>query len=99
MRRDEALLLDMLLAARKILRFSSGVDEATFLQNDLLQSAVMREIQVIGEAARMISDQAKATYAAIPWRPARRNSASPHLARFTSMTRPKTPISPTSTAT
>lgn len=68
MRSDDALLLDMLLATRKILRFTGGIDEAAFLQNELLQSAVMREIQVIGEAARMVSDEAKAMHTAIPWR-------------------------------
>jgi uncharacterized protein with HEPN domain len=68
MRSDEALLLDMLIAARKILRFTKDIDEAGFLQSEMLQSAVLRELQVIGDAARLVTDEAKGTYSLIPWR-------------------------------
>ncbi|MEN9936324.1 MAG: hypothetical protein RLZZ387_2903 [Chloroflexota bacterium] len=39
MRSDDALLLDVLLAARKIARFAAGVDEAAFAASDLVRSA------------------------------------------------------------
>ncbi|WP_165360555.1 DUF86 domain-containing protein [Candidatus Chloroploca sp. Khr17] len=67
MRSDEALMLDMLLALQKIARFIRGMREADFLANDLVQSAVMRELQVLGEAARMVSLEAKAGTPNIPW--------------------------------
>lgn len=67
MRSDEALLLDMLVAARKIIRYMNDVDESGFLANDMLQSAVMRELTIIGEASRMMSDEARAVYKTIPW--------------------------------
>lgn len=67
MRSDDALLLDMLIASRKIIRFLEGVSESEFQTNDLVQSGVIREFQVIGEAARMISDETKATYHQILW--------------------------------
>ncbi|MCL4250494.1 MAG: DUF86 domain-containing protein [Anaerolineae bacterium] len=67
MRSDDALLLDMLIAARKIMRFMRGVDEASFHANEMLQSAVIRELQVIGEAARLLSEEAKTTHSEIPW--------------------------------
>jgi uncharacterized protein with HEPN domain len=54
MRSDAALLLDMLLALRKIMRFADSLDEQTFRSNDMVQSAVMREFQVLGEAARLV---------------------------------------------
>lgn len=53
--RDEAYLLDILLAARKIVRFSQGYDAEKFAADEGLQHAVMRLIQIIGEAARKIS--------------------------------------------
>jgi uncharacterized protein with HEPN domain len=68
MRNDEALLLDMLIAARKITRFTAGTDEADFLQNEMLQSAVMRELHVLGEAARMVTAETQAAQGTIPWR-------------------------------
>ena len=68
MRSDEALLLDMLLALRKIGRFTQGLDEQEFQAQDLVQSAVIREFQVLGEAARLISATTKSQYDTIPWR-------------------------------
>lgn len=47
MRRDDALLLDMLIAARKIGRFVDSVTAERFASNELIQSAVIRELQVI----------------------------------------------------
>lgn len=67
MRSDEALLLDMLLAAQKIIRFMQGMSEAEFRANELVQSAILREFQVLGEAARMLSGEAKKQYQQIPW--------------------------------
>ncbi len=67
MRRDDVLLLDMLLAAQDIQEFTAGIDQATFQTSKLIQSAVMREVQVIGEAARMISAEARAQHPEIAW--------------------------------
>lgn len=67
MRRDDALLLDMLVAARKIVRFLQGLTERDFQTNELVQSAVIRELQVIGEAARLISPETQARHSDIDW--------------------------------
>ena len=53
-RRDAALLLDMLLAADDAQGFVAGMDQAAFLASALHQSAVMRQITIIGEAANPI---------------------------------------------
>jgi uncharacterized protein with HEPN domain len=68
MRSDEALLLDMLISLQKIERFTQGLSEHEFQTNDLVQSAVIREFQVLGEAARLASEEAKSRYLAIPWK-------------------------------
>ncbi len=67
MRNDDALLLDMLLAANKIQRFIHEMTQQDFNNNEMAQSAVLREVQVIGEAARMISDERKAQLTRIQW--------------------------------
>jgi uncharacterized protein with HEPN domain len=67
MRSDDALFLDMLIAARKIRQFIQGVSQERFQANDMMQSAILREIQVIGEAARMITEEAKAERKEVPW--------------------------------
>jgi uncharacterized protein with HEPN domain len=56
MRSDEALLLDMLIASRKIVQFTDTLSQEQFENSELHQSAVIRELQVIGEAARIISE-------------------------------------------
>ena len=68
MRSDEAHLLDMLLAAEKIQRFVVGINQDQFLADEMRQSAILREIQVIGEAARLISDKFKTAHDDIPWK-------------------------------
>ena len=65
--RDEAYLLDILLAARKIVRFSQGYSAEKFAADEVLQHAVMRLIQIIGEAARKISPAYKEAHPQIPW--------------------------------
>lgn len=65
--RDEAYLLDILLAARKIVRFSQGYGAEKFAADEVLQHAVMRLIQIIGEAARKISPAYKEAHSQIPW--------------------------------
>jgi uncharacterized protein with HEPN domain len=67
MRDDLTLLLDMLIAAQKIQRFVQEMDLAEFTADDMVQSAVIREFQVIGEAARMISDTTKDQHTSIDW--------------------------------
>lgn len=67
MRRDVTLFGDMLGAAHKIQRFTENLTRDDFETNEMAQSAVMREFQVIGEAARMVTDEAKAKYTSIPW--------------------------------
>jgi uncharacterized protein with HEPN domain len=65
--RDEACLLDMLLAARKIRRFSEGVAFEKFLSDELMQHGIMRLIQILGEAARKVSPEFRQAHQEIPW--------------------------------
>ena len=65
--RDDAYLLDMLLAARKVRAFTTGVDEHRFQADEVLQNAVLRLIQIIGEAARKVSPEFKRSHSEIPW--------------------------------
>jgi uncharacterized protein with HEPN domain len=66
--RDAALLLDMLLAARDARSFIKDLNEAAFLASRLHQNAVIRSLEVLGEAASKISADTKGRYSDIPWR-------------------------------
>lgn len=68
--RDDAYLLDMLLAARKIRDFTQGVGQERFQQDELMQHGIMRLIQIIGEAARKVSQDFRQEHPEIPWRQA-----------------------------
>lgn len=51
MRLERLYLQGIVEAADAIHRFLAGIDEATFLENELLQSGVLQKLIVIGEAA------------------------------------------------
>ena len=65
--RDDAYLLDILIAARKVLRYAEGFSWESFRQDDRTQDAVMRNIQIIGEAARKLSQEFRGDHSDIPW--------------------------------
>ena len=51
MRREELYLTDMVEAADAISQFVLGVEQDAFSQNDLLRSAVLQKLIIIGEGA------------------------------------------------
>ena len=65
--KDDACLLEMLQAARDALAFLQGCDEAGFLADLRLQSAVMMKLVVIGENANKVSKEFRETHPEIPW--------------------------------
>lgn len=67
MRDDASYFLDMLIAARKIRMFVTGLNEMDFEHSQLHQSAVMRELLVIGEAARGVSVEGKLQHPEVKW--------------------------------
>ena len=66
---DSAWLLDMLMAARAVQSFVTGRTYAEYEADLLLRSAVERQVEIIGEAARGMSESFKQAHPEIPWRP------------------------------
>lgn len=66
MQRDDAYLLDILIAARKALKFLEGMTWEEFERSELHQNAVMRPLEIIGEAARRVSEQTRDAHPEIP---------------------------------
>jgi len=64
---DVALLLDMLIAARKAGARVRGRTLEEFHADDVVQDAVMRQIQTIGEAASQVSTAFREAHPEIPW--------------------------------
>jgi uncharacterized protein with HEPN domain len=67
MQRDEAYLLDILIAARKVTAFIGDATREQFATDEMMQNAIMRMLEVMGEAARLISEETKKAHADIPW--------------------------------
>ena len=65
--RDDAWLLDMLLAARRAVRFAAPLTFSEFENDDLHQLAILKAVEIIGEAASRISEETKAEHPDIPW--------------------------------
>lgn len=67
MQRDDAYLLDMLIAARRARSFCSSIPPEEFERSDLHQYAVFKAIEILGEAARLVSEPMRAAHPEIPW--------------------------------
>jgi len=67
MQRESAYLLDMLLAARLALTYVSGKTKVEIIEDVQCQDAVVRRLEIIGEAARRMSAELRATLPDIPW--------------------------------
>jgi uncharacterized protein with HEPN domain len=69
MERDPAYLLDMLQAAREAQKLSAGLTWELFQQSKLHQYALVKLLEIIGEAARAVSEATKQLHSQIPWIP------------------------------
>lgn len=68
MRSDRLYVADMLDAIAAIERFVERVDPFEFLANELVQSAVLQKLTIIGEAAARLSPAACAAMPTVPWK-------------------------------
>jgi uncharacterized protein with HEPN domain len=67
MSRDDAYLYDILESARAILTYMRGKDWASFSIDALLQDAVVRRLEIIGEASGRVSIATQQKYDHLPW--------------------------------
>ena len=67
-RRDSVFIAQMVEAAEAALEFSDGHTAESFASDRLVGYAVVRDIQLIGQAARSVSAELQAAHAEIPWR-------------------------------
>lgn len=66
-RSDRVLIEDMLEAASRILFFTEGMDFDAFSRDLKTSDAVLRNLQVLGEAAKMISSETRDAYSEVEW--------------------------------
>jgi uncharacterized protein with HEPN domain len=52
----------------RIKAYTDGIDEDGFLKNNLIQDAVIRNFEIIGEATKKLNDDFRAKYSEIEWK-------------------------------
>ncbi len=67
MQRDKAYLLDILDAAKLAVEYVGNMSIDEFIEDIRCQDAVIRRLEIIGEAARRISDTTKSDHPEVPW--------------------------------
>lgn len=69
MKRDaKVYLADILEAIEKIEEYTHDLTEAEFNKNIQVQDAVLRRLEIMGEAVKGIPDDIKKRYPKIPWK-------------------------------
>ncbi len=67
--KEDAIYIEHILdALKKVIEYTSGKDEASFLKDSLVQDAVIRQFEVIGEATKRISKGFREKHTSIPWK-------------------------------
>lgn len=69
MKDDKVYLKHILDSIHKIEGYTEGVDEIVFLSEpEMVNDAVVRQLEIIGEASRNISESFRNSHQEIPWR-------------------------------
>ena len=61
-------LRDRLENAQRAIQFTAGMEYETFAKDDKTIYAVIRAVEIIGEAAANIPEKVRSEYPGIPWR-------------------------------
>ncbi|HEV3165653.1 MAG TPA: DUF86 domain-containing protein [Isosphaeraceae bacterium] len=67
-RKPEQRIDDIIGCCEKILRFTSGLNQEQLVEQVLVMDAVLRNIEVIGEAAKNVPDDLRARMPGIEWK-------------------------------
>jgi len=65
---DKVYLKHIEEAILKIERYTKDCEFKDFIENSLVQDGVIRQLQIIGEATKLITDEKRKKYPDIPWK-------------------------------
>jgi uncharacterized protein with HEPN domain len=66
-RSAKLLLEDILLSANKIVNYTAHLSFEQFISNDITIDAVIRNFEIIGEAANRLPDEIKEQFISVDW--------------------------------
>lgn len=67
-RDDNVILQDIKEAINRIISYTLKMDYEEFRQDHKTQDAVIRNIEILGEATKLLSNETKSKYPDIPWK-------------------------------
>lgn len=68
MKDEKVYLKHIMLSIETIERYIKGVTKSRFLMESMISDAVIRQIEIIGEAAKHVSEDTKKKSSQIPWK-------------------------------
>lgn len=69
MRKDDSIYLKHIIdAIKRIMEYTHNIKHSDFVENHLVQDAVIRQIEIIGEAGKRLSSDTKDADQSIPWK-------------------------------
>jgi uncharacterized protein with HEPN domain len=66
--RDLAWVLDMLHATERAMEYAKGLPKNRFFESSLHQDAIIRQLMIIGEAAKKVSSDMRQEHPEVPWK-------------------------------
>lgn len=66
--KDKERLLPMIAAIDRILRYTEGKSYEDLVNDDMMYYAVIKNIEIIGEAANMLTTEFQTTHPDTPWK-------------------------------
>jgi len=67
-RNEKLFLADIQECCQKIERYIAGINKEDFLADEILQDALVRNIEIIGEASKNLSEKTREENTNVPWR-------------------------------
>jgi uncharacterized protein with HEPN domain len=61
-------LEDILECDRRVRRYTSGMDQTAFASNDMVHDAVLRNLEIVGEASRKVPENIRQQMTGIEWK-------------------------------
>ena len=66
-RKSSLYIKDILEAMKKIEEFTQGMSFEDFIRDDKTSSAVVRKLEIIGEAVKQLPEEVRSRFSEIPW--------------------------------
>jgi uncharacterized protein with HEPN domain len=67
-RTDQEFLSDIRGAIQRISAYVAGLDYESFTTDTKTQDAVIRNLEILGEATKSLSEEFRAAHAGVPWK-------------------------------